>query len=109
MAVRGAQVPWRKLIVDDVPVVIARRLPGLLRHLPAILGPERVALLADTARVCFHAAAEFCSSRKARVWTRRHPYLINRIRPYSPNPIIMLCLPIRIDYLGLGEHRKPLR
>jgi hypothetical protein len=29
----------------------------MLRALPAVLGPERVADLADQARVCFHAAA----------------------------------------------------
>jgi hypothetical protein len=57
VAVHGAQVPWGKLVVDSVPVVSARRLPGMLRHLPATLGPERVAALADAARVCFRAAA----------------------------------------------------
>ena len=31
-------------------------LPDMLRQLPAVLGPERVAVLADQARVCFHAA-----------------------------------------------------
>jgi hypothetical protein len=34
----------------------ARRLPELLRHLPAVLGPELTAGLAATARVRFHAA-----------------------------------------------------
>jgi hypothetical protein len=29
----------------------------MLRHLPAVLGPERVAALAAQARVRFHAAA----------------------------------------------------
>ena len=57
VAVHGAQVPWGKLVVDGVPVVTARRLPALLRGLPAVLGPERVAALADAARVRFHAAA----------------------------------------------------
>ena len=57
VAVHGASVPFGKLVADGVPVVAARRLPGLLRHLPAVLGPERVAGLADTARVGFHAAA----------------------------------------------------
>jgi hypothetical protein len=57
VAVHGTQVPWGKLVADGVPVVSARRLPNLLRHLPAVLGPERVARLADTARVRFHAAA----------------------------------------------------
>jgi hypothetical protein len=40
-----------------VPIVPARRLPSMLRQLPAVLGPERVAGLADQARVRFHAAA----------------------------------------------------
>jgi hypothetical protein len=57
VAVHGAQVPWGKLVADGVPVVAARRLPELLRHLPAVLGPERVAGLANQARVRFHAAA----------------------------------------------------
>jgi hypothetical protein len=57
VAVHGAQVPWGKLVVDGVPVVTVRRLPGLLRHLLAVLGPERVAGLASTARVRFRAAA----------------------------------------------------
>jgi hypothetical protein len=43
--------------MDGVPVVAARRLPSMLGELPAVLGPERVAALADQARVRFHAAA----------------------------------------------------
>jgi len=57
MAVHGAQVPWGKVAMDGVPVVMARRLPSMLRQLPAVLGSERVAALADQARVRFHAAA----------------------------------------------------
>ena len=57
VAVHGAQVPWGKVVIDGVPVVPARRLPSMLRQLPAVLGPERVADLADQARVRFHAAA----------------------------------------------------
>jgi hypothetical protein len=57
VAVHGAQVPWGKVVVHGVPVVAARRLPSMLRALPAVLGPERVADLADQARVRFHAAA----------------------------------------------------
>jgi hypothetical protein len=57
VAVHGAQVPWGKVVMDGVPVVAARRLPSMLRQLPAVLGPERVAVLADQARVRFHAAA----------------------------------------------------
>ena len=57
VAVHGAQIPWGKVVTQGVPVVSARRLPSMLRALPAVLGPERVAVLADQARVRFHAAA----------------------------------------------------
>jgi Nuclease-related domain len=57
VAVHGAQVRWGKVVIDGVPVVAARRLPSMLRQLPTVLGPEQVAVLADQARVRFHAAA----------------------------------------------------
>jgi hypothetical protein len=57
VAVHGARVPWGKVVVDGVPVVTARRLPSRLRHLPAVLGPKRVAAVADQARIRFRAAA----------------------------------------------------
>jgi hypothetical protein len=57
VAVHGAQVPWGKVVTQGVPVVSARRLPSMLRQLPAVLGPERVAWLAEQARIRFHAAA----------------------------------------------------
>jgi hypothetical protein len=57
VAVHGAQVPWGKVVVEGVPVVAARRLPSMLRALPAVLGPKRVAWLADRARLRFRAAA----------------------------------------------------
>jgi Nuclease-related domain len=57
VAVHGAQVPWGKVVIDGVPVVSARRLPSMIGQLPVVLGPERVAWLADLARVRFHAAA----------------------------------------------------
>jgi hypothetical protein len=57
VAVHGAQVPWGKVVTQGVPVVAAKRLPSMLRQLPAVLGPERVAWLADQARIRFHAAA----------------------------------------------------
>jgi Nuclease-related domain len=57
VAVHGAQVPWGKVVTDGVPVVAAQRLPSLLRALPPMLGPERVAGLADQARIRFRAAA----------------------------------------------------
>jgi hypothetical protein len=56
VAVHGAQVPWGKVVTDGVPVVAAQRLPSMLGQLPVVLGPERVAWLADQARVSFHAA-----------------------------------------------------
>jgi hypothetical protein len=57
MAVHGAKVPWGRLTADGVIVAPARRVPDLLQALPVILGPERVAWLADRARLRFHAAA----------------------------------------------------
>jgi hypothetical protein len=57
VAVHGAQVPWGKVVTRGVPVVSARRLPSMLRTLPAVLGPERVAALAHQARIRFRAAA----------------------------------------------------
>jgi hypothetical protein len=57
VAVHGAQVPWSKVIVNGVPVVPAPRLPSMLRALPVVLGPERVAALAGQARIRFRAAA----------------------------------------------------
>jgi Nuclease-related domain len=56
VAVHGAQVPWGKVVIDGVPVLPAQRLPSMLRQLPVVLGPERVAGLADQARVRFRAA-----------------------------------------------------
>ena len=57
MAIHGTQVPWGKVVMDGVPVVAARRLPSMLRELPAVLGAERVAAVADQARIRFRAAA----------------------------------------------------
>jgi hypothetical protein len=57
VAVHGASVPWGRLEVDGVTVAAARRVPDLLRALPPILGPERVAWLADRARLRFRPAA----------------------------------------------------
>ena len=57
VAVHGASVPWGVLQADGVTVVSARRVPHVLRALPPVLGPERVAWLADRAWLRFHAAA----------------------------------------------------
>jgi hypothetical protein len=57
MAVHGASVPWGQLQADGVIVAPARRVPDLLQALPPILGPERVAWLADRARLRFRPAA----------------------------------------------------
>ncbi|HSO53156.1 MAG TPA: hypothetical protein VL330_10480, partial [Actinomycetes bacterium] len=57
VAVHGTQIPWGKVVTQGVPIVSARRLPSMLRTLPVILGPERVAALAHQARIRFRAAA----------------------------------------------------
>ena len=57
VAVHGAQVPWGKVLLNGVPVVPAKRLPSMLRQLPAVLEPQRVTDLANQARVRFHTAA----------------------------------------------------
>jgi hypothetical protein len=57
MAVHGTAVPWGRLEVDGVTVAPARRVTDLLRALPPVLGPERVAWLADRARLRFRSAA----------------------------------------------------
>jgi hypothetical protein len=57
VAVHGAPVPWDKVVIQGVPVMPARRLPSMLRQLPAVLGPERVAAVANQARIRFRAAA----------------------------------------------------
>jgi hypothetical protein len=51
-----ASVPWGLVQADGVTILPARRLPGLLQGLPPRLGPERVAWLADRARLRFRAA-----------------------------------------------------
>jgi hypothetical protein len=56
VAVHGASVPWGRLQTDGVTVAPAQRVPDLLRALPPILGPERVAWLADRARLRFRSA-----------------------------------------------------
>jgi hypothetical protein len=57
VAVHGAHVPWGRLQADGVTIAPARRVPDLLRALPPVLGPERVAWLADRARLRFRHAA----------------------------------------------------
>jgi hypothetical protein len=57
VAVHGASVPWGRLEADGVTVAPAQRVPDLLCALPPILGPERVAWLADRARLRFRPAA----------------------------------------------------
>ena len=57
VAVHGASVPSGLLQADGVTIASARRVPDLLQGLPSMLGPERVAWLADRARLRFRAAA----------------------------------------------------
>jgi hypothetical protein len=56
VAMHDAGVPWGRLAVDGVTVAAARRVADLLQALPPILGPERVAWLADRARLRFRPA-----------------------------------------------------
>jgi hypothetical protein len=56
VAVHGASVPWGALRAEGVTVVPARRLPDPLGGLSPVLGPERVAWLADRARLRFRPA-----------------------------------------------------
>ena len=58
VAVHGARVPWGRVRADGVTVIPARQVPDLLEALPPILGPERVAWLADRARLRFRAAGQ---------------------------------------------------
>jgi hypothetical protein len=57
VAVHGASVPWGRVHADGATVVPARRVPELLQALPPILDPQRVAWLADRARLRFRTAA----------------------------------------------------
>jgi hypothetical protein len=57
VAVHDASVPWGALRAEGVTIVPARRLPDLLGALPPVLGPERVAWLADRARLRFRPAS----------------------------------------------------
>ena len=56
IAVHGARLPSRCLQVDGITVAPARQVPDLLQALPPVLGPERVAWLADRARLRFRPA-----------------------------------------------------
>ena len=56
VAVHGTGVPWGRVDTDGVTVVAARRIPDLLRTLPPVLGSDRVAWLADRARLRFRPA-----------------------------------------------------
>jgi hypothetical protein len=56
VAIHRASVPGGVLRAEGVTVVPARRLPNLLGALPPVLGPERVAWLADRARLRFRPA-----------------------------------------------------
>jgi Nuclease-related domain len=57
VAVHGVSVPSGLLQAEGVTIAPARRVPDLLQALPPILGPERVAWLADRARLRFRPSA----------------------------------------------------
>jgi hypothetical protein len=49
----GASIPWGRIQADGVTVVPARRVPDQLEALPPILGADRIAWLANRARLRF--------------------------------------------------------
>jgi hypothetical protein len=51
VVVHGASVPWGVLRADGVTIVPVQQVPDLLQALPPMLGPKRVAWLADRARL----------------------------------------------------------
>jgi hypothetical protein len=57
LAIQGATIPWGHLRVDRVTILPARHVPQLLRTLRPVLDSERVAWLADRARLRFRPAA----------------------------------------------------
>jgi hypothetical protein len=57
VGVHGAAVPWGKVVVEGVRWCRPGRLPSMLRDLPVVLGPKRVAALADRDRIRFRPAA----------------------------------------------------
>jgi Nuclease-related domain len=57
VAVHGTSVPWGQVTASGVTVVPAAQVPRLLGAEPAILTAERVAWLADRARLRFRPAA----------------------------------------------------
>jgi hypothetical protein len=56
VAIHGASMPSGRVSADGVTIIPAGRVPELLQTLPPILGHERVAWLADRARLRFRAA-----------------------------------------------------
>jgi hypothetical protein len=57
VAVVGAAVPWGQVSIHGIPVVAAHTLPGMLRALPPVLAPERVAWAASQLRARLRPAA----------------------------------------------------
>ena len=80
VAVHGASVPWGQVRADGVTVVPARRVPDLLQVSPPILGPERVAWLADRARVRFRSAGYIGGHSGTCVWLRRREVVVPPVR-----------------------------
>jgi hypothetical protein len=57
VAVVGAAVPFGQVSIHGIPVVAARSLPSMLRALPPVLAPERVAWAAGELRARLRPAA----------------------------------------------------
>jgi hypothetical protein len=56
VAVHGTSVPWGRVVLGGVTVAPVSQIPDLLQALPSVLDPNRVAWLADLARVRFQSA-----------------------------------------------------
>jgi hypothetical protein len=65
-----AVVAWPLLTRPDGARGGGQALPSMLRQLPALLGPERVAGLANQARVRFHPRPDACSKGRRVVFLR---------------------------------------
>jgi hypothetical protein len=57
VAVHGAAVPFGQVSIHGIPVVAAASLPGMLRALPPVLAPERVAWAAGQLQARLRPAA----------------------------------------------------
>jgi hypothetical protein len=118
VAVHGAGVPWGRLQVDGVTVAPARRVPDLLRALPPVLGPERVAWLANRARLRFRPVLPDRWTRHSvliavdgrwRGWLRPVDVCFSQLQRDQPyvNPYAPGCVPLASMAKGFCTAQSP--